>query len=212
MTPDEHDARLKSLVARFPEQFAGETIGIDIEPGWLDLVEAACADVQAWLDGSPGRILNWLQIKEKFGSLRMYRRTQRADAEVAAIIADAEHRSLLTCQLCGAPVERRTTGGLMTLCEPHATYPGWRGVPDDFDLWTTRFEVVQGWFGLDVDVTVAPLLLPILADLRTRHGHTAAIALLTRPIERFGHRTALEVLADGTVAPTKVLKILQRLA
>lgn len=203
---------MTSLLARFPRQFAEESIGIDIEPGWLDLVEGTCADVQAWLDAEPGRALTWVQIKEKFGSLRMYPRAQRADTAVAAIITDAEQRSLLTCQLCGAPGERRTIGGLMTLCVAHAAYPGRRNVPVDFDLWTTRFEVVRGWFGADLDVTVASLLLPILDDLRARHGQSVALALLTRPVHRFANRTALEVLADGTVAPAKVLKILQRLA
>jgi hypothetical protein len=212
MTPEEHDARQNALFARFPRQFVGETIGRSIQPGWLELVEAACADVDAWLDAEPARALSWFQIKEKFGTLRMYPRAQRADAALSAIIDWAERRSLLTCQLCGAPGEHRIVGGLMTLCAAHATYPGRRDAEPDFDLWTTRFDVVGKWFGADLDMTLGPSLLPILADLRVRHGHAVAISLLSRSVDRFGGRTALDVLVDGTVAPAKILKILTRLA
>ncbi len=212
MTPEEHEARQSALFARFPRQFAGETIGRNVEPGWLELVEAACADVEAWLDAEPARALSWFQIKEKFGSLRMYPHSQRADAALTAIIDGAERRSLVTCQLCGGPGAHRVVGGLMTLCVAHATYPGRRDAEPDFDLWTTRFDVVADWLDADLDMALGPSLLPILADLRVRHGHAAAIARLSRPVDRFGGRTALDVLVDGTVAPVKVLKILRRLA
>lgn len=60
-----------------------------------------------------------LQIKEKFGTLRVY--IDHADERIMALTDMAEKLSEFTCEKCGAPGELRTGGWLKTLCDEHAT-------------------------------------------------------------------------------------------
>lgn len=89
MTRAEFMTRREALLARYPYMFAGQLVGdqsapherrleyaIWIEPGWLDIVEQLCADIDnavpCELKLSDGRGFHIRQIKEKFGTLRFY--------------------------------------------------------------------------------------------------------------------------------------------
>lgn len=69
------------------------------------------------------------QCKEKFGGLRYYVEisedvsTEQWD-KVYKLINEAEHKSLLTCQVCGSGGKRRCVGYVTTLCDKHFEWKG----------------------------------------------------------------------------------------
>lgn len=90
-------------------------IGCHIHAGWDPAVLSALRQLQA-LSEATGVRIQPLQIKEKFGSLRMYLRVGEVDehqehqAKVAAvrrraleIVAEADSATSLICELCGSP-------------------------------------------------------------------------------------------------------------
>lgn len=62
-----------------------------------------------------------LQVKEKFGGLRIYTTgpPQQVWTYVGRIIADAEKRSFEICEMCGAPGILRHNSWWQTLCDYH---------------------------------------------------------------------------------------------
>ena len=103
------------LVARYPALFNQEFNGRVTAPGfptcgdgWRDLVETAIGRIATADAAAPAGSLQIGQIKEKFGTLRLYLDTHKAlpEATSAAIdeaISLAEARSACTCEQCGQP-------------------------------------------------------------------------------------------------------------
>ena len=121
--------------------------GLEIDAGWLDLLEQLCEK----LDGiakNHGVTITALQIKEKFGTLRFYyslknpktkkalspievslfspdggvtRMVPQADdpvqAEINQAIREAEAESAVTCEICGQPGILRSGGWIRCLCD-----------------------------------------------------------------------------------------------
>lgn len=89
-----------------------------IDPGWFDLLFAVFH-----LAVGMGAARGWetLQVKEKYGTLRLY---YEAEPDVAdrldRIVEAAEHLSGHICEKCGAPGEIRPGGYVLTLCDEHA--------------------------------------------------------------------------------------------
>jgi hypothetical protein len=133
-----HD-NVATLKAAYPHQFTGPSISHDWPDGWHHLVEEACAGLER-LDPDS----RWVQIKEKFGGLRLYHAggPLRLDlhtstsvhcslvapgggpvqpTELLELIFSLEQTSLKTCSLCGGvhgPGREITVGGWMiTACE-----------------------------------------------------------------------------------------------
>ena len=94
----------------------------DCENGWRDLLERACARIEAALVESGA--FRALQIKEKFGALRFYWTGDMSEATKAKVdeaIALAVARSACTCEICGAEGWLHNRGGwLATACADHA--------------------------------------------------------------------------------------------
>lgn len=119
-----HSEKMAELEAKHPNLWAEIPVwkSLDIDIGWYDLVEeaidrarAVCPDFQL------------MQVKEKFGGLRIYA-TNISD-EAHEILADAEARSFKICEKCGAAgVNGRTdTGWIKTFCQKHgAEESGWK--------------------------------------------------------------------------------------
>jgi hypothetical protein len=119
------------LIARYPDLFVQEIRGRTTTPGypavgegWRDLVETVVARIAAAsLDSGSLKIG---QIKEKFGTLRLYldRCDGLPEASLSVIneaISLGEARSACTCETCGA--EGRlydASGWFLTACERHA--------------------------------------------------------------------------------------------
>ena len=91
--------------------------------GWQDLLERACARIQAAVQADGGTF-KFTQIKEKYGTARLYWEgalSLEADARVEEIIDLAEARSACTCEACGAEGRLHRVGGwLTTRCAAHA--------------------------------------------------------------------------------------------
>ena len=95
--------------------------GCCIGDGWFALFARLCAQVQARVTQakSPQPVL--IQVKEKFGSLRVYWRG--ADDYVRELTELAETKSLQTCEACGEAggLIREDGSNLRVRCELHKT-------------------------------------------------------------------------------------------
>ena len=122
-------AALDDLIQRHPRLFRGEfpAIASWVPKGWTPLVEELFRDLEALLDDEQAARLEIRQIKEKFGSLRVYTQlhpspgsTELSEADVALhrqvmrLVHEAEKRTLRVCDSCGAPSEIRSFAGWMT--------------------------------------------------------------------------------------------------
>lgn len=70
-----------------------------------------------------------VQLKEKYGSLRLYDNAHKKDSQVPFIINKYEDLSMRTCIQCGAPATRMTTGWISPYCDKCC--PSWNSVPID---------------------------------------------------------------------------------
>lgn len=59
------------LIATLPYMFAGKNIGISFHRGWQPLFSRLCISIDRLL-GPNKRNMHWVQVKEKWGSLRAY--------------------------------------------------------------------------------------------------------------------------------------------
>ena len=117
--------------------FSGDWLDLTFPPGWLGLIEQLVADLEA-LPG--GENLRCRQLKEKFGTLRLYLDDQglRSDllgggggvsispkecgllGQAQQLIGAAEMTSGSTCYVCGAAGTMRRYGWILPLCDYHA--------------------------------------------------------------------------------------------
>ena len=87
--------------------------GIDTGDGWYDLIHNTCEKLMK-TEGAEN--FRFVQVKEKFGGLRLY--TGAATDEQFDIINKAEEESYHTCEWCGSKENITTSGGwLITLCD-----------------------------------------------------------------------------------------------
>lgn len=78
----------------------------------LDIVEALERDNvprRRWAEA-----LQWYDIKEKYGMLRLYASTTE---KVQSVLSKYEAASMAYCQICGAPARYVTNGYISYLCE-----------------------------------------------------------------------------------------------
>ena len=111
----------RDLQARFPRFFRdlyGDprvtcmSRGCEFADGWYRLLERVCEELEPVAPPE----FKFVQVKEKFGRLRIYA-TNDSD-ETSRLIRQAQEESLNCCEQCGA-TEGVTTGGsgrIRTLC------------------------------------------------------------------------------------------------
>ena len=120
----------EALMARHPDLFAIEDIGgawrpgyPDVGDGWRDLVELALTRIAGAAATQPPGALRVVQIKEKFGTLRLYLDfpvPSAVAARVTEAVELAEARSACTCETCGAVGRLWSFDGyLHTACDRH---------------------------------------------------------------------------------------------
>jgi hypothetical protein len=93
-----------------------------VKDGWRDLVERACDRIRAAVQADRGTF-KVIQIKEKFGSLRIYwdgTLSPQTAAQVEEAVDLAEARSCCTCEICGEPGRLYGGGWWTTRCTQHA--------------------------------------------------------------------------------------------
>ena len=125
-----------ALKRRYP-QFLGESGPLSVADGWQDLLDRALARIAAAVVGEPADSgIRIVQIKEKYGTLRLYYDSRKLSAEALGKAQEAvdlaEARSACTCEECGAEGRLYDRGGwYLTRCPDHATgepvrtKPGW---------------------------------------------------------------------------------------
>ena len=91
-----------------------ELFGIECGKGWNKLIIPILDYIDLYNSGHDDKI-EILQIKEKFGGLRIY--TSFSTPELDQLIDDAEEQSFKTCEYCGSTENvTQTTGWIKTLC------------------------------------------------------------------------------------------------
>ena len=97
--------------------------GFAVGDGWFAILDAMAAEIEQVCARTGSKLPTVLQIKEKFGTLRVY--VSDADEDLNAIIARAEVRSAVSCEDCGGSGRLRRKGWLRTLCDAHDTPSQW---------------------------------------------------------------------------------------
>jgi len=113
------DELLPVLRQSYPELFASPHLReIRCYPGWSDLLNALCLTLQNHMDDHPdARQLVIVQIKEKWGGLRVY--VNGGDVFCKGAIALAAEVSLTVCELCGQRGSLVGEGWVSVRCAQH---------------------------------------------------------------------------------------------
>lgn len=141
------EAERKAFLAPYAWLFnPARPLDCSIGPGWWGAVEVAFQQMLTLQQAYPGFRVTVLQVKEKFGGLRLYcraghenndpkvRRLDEAAWEASgnvdapealilqlrAIMAEAERTCSALCEWCGEPGKRTDTAWIQTLCDKHA--------------------------------------------------------------------------------------------
>jgi hypothetical protein len=122
----------KTLVEEFPALFKGcdrslqeslMAFGCEHSDGWFNIIRAMCQEIDAHIKNKPFDY-EFVQIKEKFGTLRVY--DNGHDDQIAGIIGMAESMSSMTCEITGKPGRLCRSGmWYRTLCEEEAQNHGY---------------------------------------------------------------------------------------
>lgn len=101
---------------KLPEPY--ELFGIECGDGWKSLYQPIIDyinDYNSKVDKEEDKI-EILQIKEKFGRLRIY--VSQHNDELNNMIRDAEEKSDETCEMCGSTTDvGHTSGYIITCCK-----------------------------------------------------------------------------------------------
>jgi hypothetical protein len=133
------------LQAQFPYMFTGDNIGFAFYRGWMPIVVQVCFEIDVLL-GDQREEFYWTQIKEKFGTLRLYyafgdQSSMTMDIQSRAglqsiriqpgkpsplgrgvdkLVVRAEEDTAVVCMVCGAPaIAQAYDHYWLTLCEVH---------------------------------------------------------------------------------------------
>ncbi|KAJ7606568.1 hypothetical protein DFH06DRAFT_1251066 [Mycena polygramma] len=101
----------RRLQADYPTLFEEGCNCDRVGDGWEPILRRLCADLHH------NKTVNFVQIKEKFGGLRVY--TDTWDTEVEKRLDEAEDESFLTCEDCGKDGRLASTesGWQFTACQ-----------------------------------------------------------------------------------------------
>lgn len=112
----------KTLIEMFPTYFRdmyGDpqktcmAFGCEIDDGWYQLLFDLCIQIERT---NPPLDFHFSQIKEKFGTLRIY--FENGNKEISNLIDQAEEKSALVCERCGTKDNVTSEGNwILTLCK-----------------------------------------------------------------------------------------------
>jgi hypothetical protein len=120
----------QKLVERWPTWFNTEgdvqhtlmSLGFTHGDGWFDIVWRLCEDLEplvAQFEQETGNQFEVLQVKEKFGELRIH--VNHANDAIRERIGVAKEEAYRTCEVCGQSGTLREDGRIKTLCDEHAS-------------------------------------------------------------------------------------------
>jgi hypothetical protein len=118
----EEKSKLAPFQAKYPQLFS-KLNWLEIQEGWYDIVWNISAVIQRHLDQDVPEELKdqiyFMQIKEKFGGIRLY--ISHSTPYIYGAISMAEATSSTTCEVCGRPGSfRNIRNWFSTLCDQHA--------------------------------------------------------------------------------------------
>jgi len=119
---DKYDKFVQRLEEQFPKMFSEPYGEVAVGEGWWPIVESLCSQIQHHIDWRTkyGNIVPQVvvhQIKEKFGGLRFY--YDGGDEQVRGMVSMAESWASNTCEICGVPSTKQTTGWIKNVCDEH---------------------------------------------------------------------------------------------
>jgi len=90
--------------------------GIETGDGWFQLIKDTCTKLQFQIDNKIIPQIEFTQVKEKFGGLRIYFTPYNEKAQ--KILDKAENYSFKICEICGSTegVTQNKRGWILTLC------------------------------------------------------------------------------------------------
>jgi hypothetical protein len=95
------------------------------DDGWFEILWRLFGDLEplvAELEATGGVPFEVLQVKEKFGGLRVH--VNHTSDAIRRRIETAADESFRSCEICGQPVELRDGSWIKTLCDQHACVEG----------------------------------------------------------------------------------------
>jgi len=97
--------------------------GFECGDGWFTILDQLMSKIQHHIDWKNKKDIEvpqvtFDQVKEKFGSLRIY--YSGGDDVIDGMIQMAQSMSSVTCEQCGNPGSMRGRGWLYTSCNTHA--------------------------------------------------------------------------------------------
>lgn len=108
----------KRMEEKYPHMFTRPYGGMAIGPGWFKIIESLLSNIRNHTDWKKDCTpVTIIQIKEKFGGLRVY--YSGGDDTVRGLVTMAESWAHGTCQECGECGTLRPGVWLRTLCDKH---------------------------------------------------------------------------------------------
>lgn len=114
----------KKLYDKYPKLFSQKDLpetqtcmnwGIQCGDGWFTLVDFVCEKLSDY-SKEKNLDIQFVQIKEKYGGLRIY--TDKSDEFIESVIDVAEDVSLQTCEDCGRKGRNQNMDGwIRTVCK-----------------------------------------------------------------------------------------------
>lgn len=101
-----------AFVSKYRANLAPRFLGLGIPRGWRSIVE----DFMDTLIGTDYKVI---QIKEKFGGLRIYINSPTKAEYVTDAYAKAVELASQTCAICGKPGKLYAKGWMNVYCEEH---------------------------------------------------------------------------------------------
>jgi len=125
------DRELQQLIERFPRLFRGAQPAVwsHVPTGWKGIVGTLFTGIDAMLNDDEAKCFRVEQIKEKFGTLRLYLSFDRIDPAgvnpnpmaLRELVDAAVAASEVTCYVCGEPGVMRKLGWATVRCDAHAS-------------------------------------------------------------------------------------------
>lgn len=119
---EKYDVFAKHMEERFPKMFSAPYGGFAVGEGWWPIIESLCANIQSHTDWKnknseviPQVVV--MQVKEKFGGLRFY--YEGGDEQIQGMVTMAETWASASCEDCGAPATKQTSGWIKNVCDKH---------------------------------------------------------------------------------------------
>lgn len=116
------DTFFDELKVKFPKMYGDVYCGMWCDEGWHTIIYELSKAIQSYIDWKNRdevvvAQVTVAQIKEKFGELRFY--YDGGDEYVEGLVAMAERMASRTCEICGNPATKKTSGWIKNVCDTH---------------------------------------------------------------------------------------------